>query len=188
MEHTQRPPTPSEDPAATPQAIASAHGKVGRPTPHLAEAIERGYEPRDINLGGLFIFLGTLVVSLVVVLAAIYAIMMALVEHDRSHDPLGTPVSITRPDVYAPLQPSVAHPTEDWADMATMREQTQQTLNDPKLARQMPIARAMDVVLPLLVVRPAVPPTTQPTYPPGSFEGRYSSGRLVGSETDSAAE
>ncbi len=32
-----------------------------RPTPELAEAMNRGYEPKDISLRGLFIFLATLV-------------------------------------------------------------------------------------------------------------------------------
>jgi hypothetical protein len=176
MEHTQRPHMPSENPAASAAAIEHAHGNVLRPTPELAEAMSRGYEPKDINLRGLFIFLGTLVVTLVVVLAAIYGILMALVEHDRSHDPLGTPVSITRPDTYAPLQPSVSHPTEDFDDMASMREQTQATLLHPTLARQMPIGQAMEKVLPLLVVHPAVAARVQTTYPPGSQEGRYTGG------------
>jgi hypothetical protein len=174
MEHTQRPPMPSENPAASTAAVASAHGKVLRPTPDLAEAMNRGYEPRDINLRGLFIFLGVLVASLVVVLAAIYAIMMALVEYDRSRDPLGTPVSITRPDMYAPLQPSIGHPTEDTDDMLAMREQTQATLLNPTLARQMPIGQAMDVVLAKLVISPhPVAQPAEPTYPPGSQEGRF---------------
>jgi len=176
MEHTQRPPMPSENPAASDAALASAHGKVLHPTPDLAEAMNRGYEPKDLNLRGVFIFLITLVVVLSVVLAAIYAIMMALVENDRSHDPLGTPVSITRPDTYAPLQPSVGHPTEDWEDMVAMREQTHATLLNPTLARQMPIGQAMDVVLSKLVISPhPVAQPAQPTYPPGSMEGRYSS-------------
>ena len=148
-------------------------------SPDLAEAIQRGYEPKDINLRGLFIFLGTLVVTLVVVLAAIYGILMAMVEYDRSRDPLGTPVSIVRPDLYAPLQPSVSHNTLDTDDMAAMRERNQEVLMHPSLARQMPIAQAIDVVLPLLVTRPAVPPTSQPVYPPGSIEGRYAAETVV---------
>ena len=176
MEHTLRPPTPSEHPAASAAAIASAHGKVMRPTPALAEAMNRGYEPKDISLRGLFIFLGTLVSVLLVVLAVIYAIMMALVEHDRSHDPLGTPVSIARPEVYAPLQPSVGHPTEDWADMEAMREQVQATLLNPTLARQMPITQAMDVVLDKLVVHPTVRPVAVVPFDADSFEGKYTGG------------
>ncbi len=175
MEHTLRPHTLSDSDtlATSPDALAAARGRVMRPTPDLAEAMNRGYEPKDISLRGLFIFLFTLVFVLIVVLAAIYAIMMALVENDRSHDPLGTPVSIARPDTYAPLQPSVSHPTEDWEDMAVMREETQQVLLHPTLDRQIPIDVAINRALPLLVVRPVVPPTPVVLYPKGSIEGHF---------------
>ncbi len=182
MDNTGRPPTPSEHPAASAAAIESAHGKVLRPTPELAEAMNRGYEPKDISLRGLFIFLFTLVATLILVLFAIYAILMALVDNDRSHDPLGTPVSVIRPETYAPLQPSVAHGTDDWQDMLTMRQQTQAKLDSsgvsPTGRRYVSIREAMDQVLPLLVVRPAIKdPSEEVTkhvdYPPGSTEGRY---------------
>jgi hypothetical protein len=179
METTERPPTPSEHPAATPDAIASAHAKVLSPTPDLAEAMRRGYEPKDINLRGVFIFLGGLVVSLAVVLVAIYGIMMALVEYDRSNDPRGSSVTLNRPEVYAPLQPSVNHPNEDWADMDLMRRDTQATLDSsgtkPSGRRYIPIADAMVKVVPLLVVKPtsAVTQTTEQPVPAGSHEGDY---------------
>ena len=177
IQHMDMPPTQSENPAASADAIASAQGKVMRPTPELAEAMARGYEPKDISLRGLFIFLGTLVVSLLVVLVAIYAIMMALVEHDRSHDPLGTTASVNKPEVYAPLQPSLGHNTDDWVDMATMREQTQQVLTtagvSPTGRRWIPIAEAMDKVVPMLYVsaHPVVTPMHVPEQPADSYEG-----------------
>ncbi len=110
-------------------------------------------------------------------LFAIYAIMMALVEIDRSHDPLGTPVSITRPDTYAPLQPSIATPTEDWEDMAVMRAQTQQVLLRPTLDRQMPIGLAIGPGL-AAAARPAgraSPPVV--LYPKGQHEGHFAEKR-----------
>jgi hypothetical protein len=154
------------------------HATPGDRTPDLAEAIKRGYEPKDISLRGLFIFLGTLIVTLVVVLFFIYGVLMFLVERDRSHDPLGTPVTVVRAEQYAPLQPSVGHNVLDTDDMLAMREQNQQTLDHPTLSRQMPIGQAMDRVLPLLIgiSKPAVPATTQPVYPEGSYEGRYTGG------------
>lgn len=175
---TDRPPTPSDHPASNPDAIAAAHGKVLRPTPELAEAISRGYEPKDISLRGLFIFLGSLVASLVVVLLAIYAIMMALVEHDRTHDPRGTTVSIQRPEMYAPLQPSVAHPTEDWEDMNVMREQTWTALNSAGTTstgrRFMKIDDAVDLIVAKLPVGDH-PVDTSPKHvmeqPANSYEG-----------------
>ena len=184
MEITERPPTPSDHPAATPAAIASAHAKVLRPTPELAEAMERGYEPKDISLRGIFIFLGSLVVTLVVVLFFIYGIMMALLDHDRSHDPLGTAMAVTRPEVYAPLQPSIGHPTEDWQDMIDMRQQTQAILNGSGTTatgrRYMPIADAMTKLIDekKLVVTATPPPAyVHPyVYPPGSREGKYEGG------------
>ena len=59
MNYTERPPTPTEYPGASTAAVAIAIGKVERPTPDLAEAMGRGYEPKDISLRGLFIFLGS---------------------------------------------------------------------------------------------------------------------------------
>ena len=175
---TDRPPTPSDHPASNPDAIAAAHGKVLRPTPELAEAMSRGYEPKDISLRGLFIFLGTLVATLVVVLLAIYAIMMALVEHDRSHDPRGTTVSIQRPEVYAPVQPSIGHATEDWEDMNIMREQTWATLNSagvtPTGRRTMTIGDAVDTVVSKLVIgeHPVdTGPKNVAEQPANSYEG-----------------
>jgi hypothetical protein len=179
MPEPTQPSSPTDQPAASAAAVAGAHGKIDHPTPDLAEAMARGFEPRDINLRGLFIFLGTLIVALVVVLFAIYGIMKALVDHDRTHDPLGTPVSISQRDVYAPLQPSIGHPTEDWQDMETMRAQTQAVLSSSGISpttgrRYITIADAMDKVLPLLVISPhPVTEPKQPTYEEGSHEGTY---------------
>ena len=183
MQPTPLPPTPSDNYPASPAAVASAQGKVMRPTPDLAEAMNRGYEPKDISLRGLFIFLFTLAGTLVVVLAVIYAIMMALLENDRSHDALGTPVSIARGDTYAPLQPSVGHPSEDWSDMLVMREQTQEILIRPKLARQMPIDQAIEKTVDLLntggvVHAPTVTAAKLTPYGYGSTEGHYAGGGL----------
>src|SRR5579862_7276473 len=91
----------------------------------LAEAIAKGYEPHDLKLRGVFVFMGVLALTLVVVLAAIYAIMMALVDHDRSQDVVGSPVVIKMPPVYAPLQPSLGYNGDhdndhDWLDQDDM--------------------------------------------------------------------
>ena len=181
MTHTERPPTPTDYPGASLAAVATAIGKVERPTPALAEAMDRGYEPKDISLRGLFIFLGTLVVTLVIVFAIIYGIMMALIDHDRSADLKGVAVSIIRPPVYAPLQPSLEHPTEDWEDMHLMRQQTQAILDSAGTSktgrRYMTIADAMNVVVPKLAISDAkdLPKPYVPawTYSPESHEGEY---------------
>ena len=180
----------SDHPGATAAAIASAEFKVNNPTPELAEAIERGYEPKDISLRGLFIFLGSLIVTLALVLVVIYGIMMALVEHDRSKDPKGTVVRVERGPMYAPLQPSWEHPTEDWQDMTEMRQYTQRTLNTAGVSqtgrRFISIDEAMDKSVPLLVAI-AKPATTDAggahrdlyKYPEGTHEGVYVGSELV---------
>ena len=176
---TERPPTPSEHPAATPDAIAAAHQRVLEPTPDLAEAMRRGYEPKDVPLKGLFVFLASLVGTLVVVLFAIYGIMMALVERDRSHDQLGSSATIERPPAYAPLQPSHEHDTHDWQDMITLRQHYQVALGasgtSPTGRRFIPIEQAMTQTVALLVTRPtsAVTQTTELDVPAGSVEGDY---------------
>jgi hypothetical protein len=167
----------------TPKTLAP---ELAKPTdPDFAEAVEKGYEPHDIGLRGVFVFIGGLTVVLVVVLAFIYAVMMGLAEYDRSKDPIASPVAVKLPPVYAPLQPSLGfngdhdadHDVLDADDMLLMRERTAAALGSEGTTAAgrhfIPIATAIDKVLPLLVFKPAVEPTTEPTYPEGSHEGVY---------------
>jgi hypothetical protein len=167
----------------TPDTLAP---DLATPTdPDFAEAVKKGYEPQDIGLRGLTVFLGGLVVVLIVVLAFIYAVMMALAEHDRSTDPVASPVTVKLPPVYAPLQPSLGfngdhdadHDVLDADDMLLMRERTFKALNEegtgPTGRHYIAIATAMDQVLPLLVTKPAMEPMKEMSYPPGSHEGVF---------------
>jgi hypothetical protein len=152
----------------------------------LKAAVTTGYEPNDVRLRSVFVFIGVLVITLVVVLTAIYGIMMALAEHDRASDPIASPIAVKLPAVYAPLQPSLGfygdskndHDTLDAEDMIAMRYRAEQELNAPAGTteagrRHMPIESAIDTVLPLLVLKPAIAPVVEPTYPAGSREGYY---------------
>ena len=181
MLSTERPPTPSDHVGASDAAVATARGQVARPTPELAHAIKRGYEVKDISLRGLFIFLGSLVVSLVIVLFLIYGIMAALTDREQHREQLGATVTALRPPVYAPLQPSSEHQTEDWEDMNMMRRQTQALLSSagvtPTGRRYIPITLAINQVIDKLVI--AEHPIQQPqlpVYPVGSIEGVYTGG------------
>jgi hypothetical protein len=125
------------------------------------EAIAKGYEPQDLKLRSIFVFIGGLAVTLFVVLSVIYAIMMALAAYDRS--------------VYAPLQPSLEHQQLDSDDMLAMRERTEAELNAPAGVSEagrahMPIADAMEKALPMLLTKAIIQPGETETLP-GSFEG-----------------
>jgi len=153
--------------------------------PDFAVAIEKGYEPNDIGLRGVFIFISGLTVVLVVVLAFIYAVMMALAEHDRSKDPVASPVTVKLPPVYAPLQPSLGfngdhdadHDALDADDMLLMRERTSLALNSEGVTaagrHYIAINTAIDEVLPLLVSKPVLEPFKGESVPEGSHEGVY---------------
>ena len=177
MEHQRTPNTPDT-------------GTTGKsPTrendPLFAEALEKGYEPQDIGLRGVFIFISGLVLVLVVVLAFIYAVMMALADYDRSKDPISSPIAVQTAPVYAPLQPSLGfngnhdadHDVLDADDMLLMRERTAAALGSEGVTaagrHYIAIDTAIDKVLPLLVSKPAMEPITEPTYPEGSHEGVY---------------
>jgi hypothetical protein len=151
-----------------------------------AEAIAKGYEPNDIGLRPVFMFIGGLVVVLVVVLAAIYAIMMALADADRSGDAVPSPIAVKLPAPYAPLQPSLGiygnhendHDVLDWQDMDAMRYKTTQELNSSCTTaagrKHIAIAEAMDEALPLLKLQPvAIAPAVTVPVPAGSYEGVY---------------
>jgi hypothetical protein len=141
------------------------------------EAVAAGYEPHDLRLRGVFVFVGVLAVTLLVVLAFIYAVMMALVDHDRSHDAISSPITVTLPPVYAPLQPSREHPTLDADDMFAMRQKAQADLAASGISstgrRYISINAAMDKVIAmnLLPIRPVVSPVVQPPNPAGTWEG-----------------
>ena len=145
--------------------MAASRERVAHPTPELAESMTRGYEPHDIGLRGVFVFLGGLVVSLVVVFVIIFGIMMALVGYDRSHEQAGsvlTPTDVSRGPVYAPLQPSVDHNALDTDDMTDMRRTTQAILRGSGTGengrRYIRVEDAMAIVLAKLEVHPAVVP------------------------------
>jgi hypothetical protein len=105
----------------------------------------------------------------------IYGIMMALASYDRSKDPMGSPVVVRIPPVYAPLQPSFDHPQLDQDDMLAMRERTAAELNAPEGTyagrRHIPIAMAMEKALPMLLTKAVIQPGEMHAYPPGSYEG-----------------
>jgi hypothetical protein len=177
------PPTHNEPTPSTPAAGAFIENTA--PTqPDFAEAVAKGYEPKDIGLRAVFTFIGVLAVTLFVVLSVVYGIMMALADYDRSTDPLASPVAVKLPRVYAPLQPSLGfygndannHKELDSEDMILMREQAAAALNAPAGTTaagrsHMPIASAIDRVLPLLVQKPVIAAVVEPEYPVGSFEG-----------------
>lgn len=149
----------------------------------FAEAVAKGYEPHDLKLRAVFMFIAGLSVTLLVVLSVIYAIMMALAAHDRSTDPLASPVSVKLPAVYAPLQPSLGfygnndnnHESLDSDDMLVMREKAQAALTSegvgPTGRHYISIETAIDKALPELITRAVAPPVGETTYPPGSYEG-----------------
>ena len=183
-------------PSGTPQAThpSAGHGAAGHGTPvgpELAEAIAKGYEPHDIGLRPVFTFIAGLSVTLIVVLAAIYGIMMALAAYDRSEVAARSPVDVKLPAPYAPLQPSLGiygnhdndHNTLDWQDMDAMRYKAQVALKSTgKIGDRsfIPIESAITMVIEkkLLVTRPVVMPVVPQKYAPagpGSFEGFNSS-------------
>ena len=180
MEH---PPTQSDD------LNSPDKGKVNH-TPEFREAVAKGYEPKDIGLSPVFKFIGGLVVTMVVVMFAIYAIVMAMAASYRKDMVNPSPVAVKLPPVYAPLQPSLGfydnhdqdHDKHDAEDMADMRYKTRQILSgsgeNPVSHRKWePIDVAMNDVLEknLLVVKP-VPRAVAakddfPPAGPGSYEG-----------------
>jgi hypothetical protein len=171
MSDTHNTPTQSSDSATTPAAIDHAAAKAGSPSPALAAAIAKGYEAEDIGLRGIFIFLGVLAASLVVVFFVIYGIMMGLHSYDRSTDPKASPLAV-KPLVNTapPLQPSYGkHDNLDLDDMKEMRQITESTLNGsgttgPYARRHIPIDAAIDKTVPLLkpMIKTDVP-STQPS-------------------------
>jgi hypothetical protein len=149
-----------------PQNTPGNHGASGaRPekmSPDLAHAVAVGYEPHDIALRGVFIFLVSLAVISVVVLIIVWAGMMGFVKFDRQFDPTASPVVIKPETPSEPLQPSWNHNSFDREDMQAMREETQRILSStgtsPTGRRYIDIDSAMAQVLPQLPVRQAVEP------------------------------
>jgi hypothetical protein len=153
----------------------------------LDAAIAKGYEPDDLKLRGIFVFIGVLAMTLLVVLTAIYAIMMALVEHGRTTDAVTSPLVIKLPPVYAPLQPSLGYNGDkdndhDWLDqddMLMMRQKVDFALKQSGTSstgrRFLNISTAIDEVSQknMLTVNPPKTwaPVTQPANPKGTWEG-----------------
>ncbi len=115
---------------ATGASLVHAQNKIASPSPELAQAIEKGYEPHDIALRGVFVFLVTLTITIIVVIIAMYGVLQAFIAHDRNSDPIGSPTQVTRNAVATPLQPSVDHDYHDYEDMQAMREQTHRLLSE----------------------------------------------------------
>jgi hypothetical protein len=178
MEHQ---PTPEIHKPEAPNAFM----KETAPTnPELKAAIEKGYEPADLKLKGIFMFVAVLAITLVVSMSVVYGIMMALAEHGRSKDPLASPVTVTLPAPYAPLQPSKGfygneaqdHQAFDFDDMLVMRQKTSEELNAPAGTTaagrpHMPIDSAMDKALTLLNTHDVIKAPVPLDFPPGSYEG-----------------
>ena len=189
--------TPSDPSASSPTAIAASQGRVAHPTPELAEAMTRGYEPHDIGLRGVFVFLGGLIASLVVVFAIIFGIMMALVGYDRNHEQAGsvlTAKDVSRGPVYAPLQPSVDHNALDVDDMTEMRRQTQAVLRGEGFGengrKYIPVEKAMDIVVSKLELRPVVPmdPNQEQVFPTSGRDALHQRGYILTDDPEAAAE
>jgi hypothetical protein len=185
MEHQHTP----ESPRTSSENATTFVAATAAPKKEFDEAIAKGYEPHDIGLRSVILFISGLALTLVVVLAFVYAVMMALADYDRSKDAIASPLPVQLAPVYAPLQPSLGfngdhdqdHDVLDKDDMLLMREVTAKALNSDGTSstgrRYMNIDSAIDTVVSqtLLVSKPAVAPTTEPTYPDGSREGVYGS-------------
>jgi hypothetical protein len=149
--------------------------KAGHPSPELAEAIQRGYEPHDINLRGIWIFGVVLVVTIIVALILVAGIMKGMLVYERAVDPMSSPVTIDKAPPLIPLQPSVEHDQFDSQDMEQMRSHVQMILSGSGQhgdRRWIPIDQAMDQVLPMLPIGAAsgAPPaggTSRGTSPAG---------------------
>jgi len=168
--------------------------------PDFAEALAKGYEPKDIGLRPVFMFIAGLSVVLVVVLLAIYAIMMAMAAYDRSSDAVPSPVAVKIPAPYAPLQPSLGiygnhdndHDLLDWQDMDAMRYKATEALTSDKVVMEsgrhhIPINAAIDLVIAknYLVTKPVVEPMAAVvSYPPGSYEGVFNQDRPAKPDPD----
>ncbi len=140
-------------------------------------AVAKGYEPHDLKLRGVFLFVAFLTLTLVIVLSAIFAIMIALVDHSRGGDPVSSPVAVTPAPVYAPLQPSPEHDWLDQDDMLLMRAKTQKAINSSGTSstgrRYIAINDAIRQVVDtnMLPIKAVVEPVYQTPNPPGTFEG-----------------
>jgi hypothetical protein len=142
----------------TPPGEHGAPGAAGANIPpDLAEAIAIGYEPHDSGRRGVFIFIVSLMFISLVVLGAMWVIMMEFVKHDRTFDPINSPVAIERVQPSEPLQPSWNHNRLDQEDMRLMREQAYTQLHSSGISftgrRCIPIETAMDQVLSQLPIR-----------------------------------
>ena len=144
----------------TPPGNHGAPGAAGaKISPELAEAISIGYEPHDVALRGIFIFLISLAVVSLLVLGAVWFILTAFVDFDRTFDPIASPVVVEKAPPPQPLQPSWSHNQLDQQDMLEMRDQTYKQLHfdgvSPTGRKCMPIETAMDEILPLLPIHAA---------------------------------
>jgi hypothetical protein len=171
MSETHNTPTQSSEAASTPVAVAHSIAKASAPSPDLADAIAKGYEAKDIGLRGIFVFLGVLAASLVVVFFVIYGIMMGILSYDRSGDPKASPLAVAPvTNTAPPLQPSYGkHDNLDLDDMKEMRQITEATLTSdqttgPYHRHHIPIETAIDKTVTLLkpMIKTDVP-ATQPS-------------------------
>jgi hypothetical protein len=181
MEHQHTPKSP--EPSST--AVGAFVTNTAPTSKDFQEAVAKGYEPHDIGLRMVFIFLGGLTVTMIVVLAFVYAVMMAMAEHDRTNDGIASPVKVNMPAIYAPLQPSLGfngnhdfdHDVLDADDMVAMRYVTAQELDHEGTTaagrHHIAIDTAMDEVISksLLVSKPVLAPTTEPVISVSLHEG-----------------
>lgn len=153
---------------ATHAEVLASRARIIAKHPELEDALHKGYEPHDIGLRGVFIFLITLVITMVVVLAAMWGVMMMFVKYDRSNDPIASPVKMENTENAVPLQPSPPHDYNDREDMTRMRLETSAALQGGAAStsgrHSIPIDEAMKQVR--LDVRPAVPPSAPQSSPP----------------------
>ena len=85
------------------------------------EAMELGYQPEAAPVRGLLIFIILAVVTAAVLHVLIWWLMKGYEAHDARTEP---PLSVLREDQAPPpprLQPSVAHDTLDYQDLAALR-------------------------------------------------------------------
>jgi hypothetical protein len=179
MEHQHTPKNP--EPSNTGPFV----GNTAPSDKAFQEAVAKGYEPHDLGLRMVFIFIGGLTVTLIVVLAFIYAVMMAMASYDRSRDAIASPVKVELPAPYAPLQPSLGfydrhdqdHDVLDYEDMILMRERVTKVLDGEGTTlagrHYVSIDTAMDTVVSqsLLASKPAIAPVVEPVQPAGVHEG-----------------
>jgi hypothetical protein len=140
----------------TPDKNGASSAAGAKISPELAEAIAAGYEPHDVGLRGVFIFIISLMFISLVILGAMWVVMMEFVKYDRNFDPINSPVAIEHVQPPQPLQPSWNHNQMDQQDMQQMRQQTYQQMHStgtsPTGRKFISIDTAMNEILPQLPI------------------------------------